>query len=76
MLKDVEADVVFGTGGYVAGPAYIAARSLGIPFYVLETNALAGMANKLGVKMGGIDSMHTPIPACRARSSAFPFARA
>ena len=54
VLKDVEADVVFGTGGYVAGPAYIAARSLGIPFYVLETNALAGMANKLGVKMGGI----------------------
>ena len=54
VLKDVEADVVFGTGGYVAGPAYIAARSLGIPFYVLETNALAGIANKLGVKMGGI----------------------
>ena len=54
VLKDVEADVVFGTGGYVSGPAYIAAKTLGIPFYVLETNALAGMANKLGVKLGGI----------------------
>lgn len=54
VLKDVDADVVFGTGGYVAAPAYLAAKSLGVPFYVLETNALAGMANKLGVRLGGI----------------------
>ena len=47
------ADAVFGTGGYVAAPAYLAAKSLGLPFFVLETNALAGMANKLGVKLGG-----------------------
>ncbi|MGC7407512.1 glycosyltransferase, partial [Pandoraea pneumonica] len=53
MLKDVKADAVFGTGGYVAAPAYLAAKSLGIPFFVLETNALAGMANKLGVRLGG-----------------------
>ncbi len=53
VLKAVAADAVFGTGGYVAAPAYLAARSLGIPFYVLETNALAGIANKLGVKLGG-----------------------
>lgn len=54
ILKDVGADAVFGTGGYVAAPAYLAARSLGLPFYVLETNALAGMANKLGVRLGGV----------------------
>lgn len=54
VLKDVSADAVFGTGGYVAAPAYLAAKSLGLPFYVLETNALAGMANKLGVRLGGI----------------------
>ncbi|WP_411708596.1 undecaprenyldiphospho-muramoylpentapeptide beta-N-acetylglucosaminyltransferase [Corynebacterium sp. LaCa116] len=53
VLKDVKADAVFGTGGYVAAPAYLAAKSLGIPFFVLETNALAGMANKLGVRLGG-----------------------
>ena len=53
ILKDTGAQAVFGTGGYVAAPAYLAARSLGIPFYVLETNALAGMANKLGVRLGG-----------------------
>lgn len=54
VIKEAKADVVFGTGGYVAASAYLAARSLGVPYYVLETNALAGMANKLGVRMGGI----------------------
>ncbi|MFG6304159.1 glycosyltransferase, partial [Corynebacterium hesseae] len=29
VLKDVGANVVFGTGGYVAAPAYLAAKSLG-----------------------------------------------
>lgn len=53
VLKKSAADAVFGTGGYVSASAYLAAKSLGIPFYVLETNALAGMANKLGVKLGG-----------------------
>ena len=53
-LKDAGAQVVFGTGGYVAASAYLAAKSLGLPFFVLETNALAGMANKLGVRLGGV----------------------
>lgn len=53
-LKKAQADAVFGTGGYVSASAYLAAKTLGIPFYVLETNALAGMANKLGVKLGGV----------------------
>lgn len=52
-LKNADADAVFGTGGYVAASAYLAAKSKGLPFYVLETNALSGMANKLGVRMGG-----------------------
>lgn len=47
------ADAVFGTGGYVAASAYLAAASLRLPFFVLETNALAGMANKLGTWLGG-----------------------
>lgn len=52
-MKRSGARAVFGTGGYVSGPAYLAAKQLGLPFFVLETNALAGMANKLGVKLGG-----------------------
>ncbi|WKD60785.1 UDP-N-acetylglucosamine--N-acetylmuramyl-(pentapeptide) pyrophosphoryl-undecaprenol N-acetylglucosamine transferase [Corynebacterium ciconiae DSM 44920] len=53
VLKDVEADVLIGFGGYVSAPAYLAARRLGIPFFVHEANARAGMANKLGVRLGG-----------------------
>ena len=53
-MREANADVVFGTGGYVAAPAYLAAKQLGLPFFVLETNALAGMANKLGVRLGGV----------------------
>ena len=53
-LREAGARAVFGTGGYVAASAYLAAASLRIPFFVLETNALAGMANKLGVRLGGI----------------------
>ena len=34
-------------------PAYLAARSLGIPFFVHEANARAGLANKLGQRLGG-----------------------
>ncbi|AWB84354.1 UDP-N-acetylglucosamine--N-acetylmuramyl-(pentapeptide) pyrophosphoryl-undecaprenol N-acetylglucosamine transferase [Corynebacterium liangguodongii] len=52
-LKQTHAGAVFGTGGYVAASAYLAAASLRIPFFVLETNALAGLANKLGVWLGG-----------------------
>lgn len=53
VLKDTHAQAVIGFGGYVAAPAYMAARSLGLPFFVHEANARAGMANKLGVKIGG-----------------------
>src|SRR5699024_11213947 len=52
-LRDVQADVLIGFGGYVSAPAYLAARSLGIPFFVHEANARAGMSNKLGVRLGG-----------------------
>ncbi|MCK7636649.1 UDP-N-acetylglucosamine--N-acetylmuramyl-(pentapeptide) pyrophosphoryl-undecaprenol N-acetylglucosamine transferase [Corynebacterium sp. P7202] len=53
VLREVEADVLIGFGGYVAAPAYLAARRLGIPFFVHEANARAGLANKLGVWCGG-----------------------
>jgi UDP-N-acetylglucosamine--N-acetylmuramyl-(pentapeptide) pyrophosphoryl-undecaprenol N-acetylglucosamine transferase len=41
-------DVVVGVGGYVAAPAYLAARRAGIPIALHEANARAGMANRLG----------------------------
>ncbi|WP_448853732.1 undecaprenyldiphospho-muramoylpentapeptide beta-N-acetylglucosaminyltransferase [Corynebacterium frankenforstense] len=54
ILREGDFDAVVGFGGYVAAPAYMAARTLKIPFYVHEANARAGMANKLGVRLGGV----------------------
>ncbi|RNE49487.1 undecaprenyldiphospho-muramoylpentapeptide beta-N-acetylglucosaminyltransferase [Corynebacterium alimapuense] len=54
ILTEVKADALIGFGGYVSAPAYLAARTLGIPFLVHEANAKAGMANKLGTRLGGI----------------------
>ena len=45
------ADLLIGFGGYVSAPAYLAARSLGIPFVVHEANAKAGFANRLGARL-------------------------
>jgi UDP-N-acetylglucosamine--N-acetylmuramyl-(pentapeptide) pyrophosphoryl-undecaprenol N-acetylglucosamine transferase len=45
------ADVVVGFGGYVALPAYLAARRLGLPFVIHEANARPGLANKLAARM-------------------------
>jgi UDP-N-acetylglucosamine--N-acetylmuramyl-(pentapeptide) pyrophosphoryl-undecaprenol N-acetylglucosamine transferase len=43
-------DVLVGFGGYVAMPAYFAARSLKIPIVVHEANAKAGLANRIGAR--------------------------
>lgn len=49
VLDAVAADVVIGFGGYVAVPAYLAARRR-VPVVVHEANARAGIANKLGAR--------------------------
>jgi UDP-N-acetylglucosamine--N-acetylmuramyl-(pentapeptide) pyrophosphoryl-undecaprenol N-acetylglucosamine transferase len=41
------ADLVIGFGGYVAAPAYLVARGMGISIIAHEANAKPGMANKL-----------------------------
>ncbi|MGV1035730.1 MAG: undecaprenyldiphospho-muramoylpentapeptide beta-N-acetylglucosaminyltransferase [Candidatus Nanopelagicales bacterium] len=42
-------DVVVGFGGYVAMPAYLAARSR-LPMVIHEANAKAGLANRVGAR--------------------------
>jgi UDP-N-acetylglucosamine--N-acetylmuramyl-(pentapeptide) pyrophosphoryl-undecaprenol N-acetylglucosamine transferase len=42
------AGLLVGFGGYVSGPAYLAARSLNIPIVIHEANAKPGLANRLG----------------------------
>ncbi len=50
VLAQRQADVLVGFGGYVAGPAYIAARRRHLPYVVHEANARAGLANRLGAR--------------------------
>lgn len=49
-IDAVAADVVVGFGGYVATPAYLAARRRGVPVVVHEQNARPGLANRLGAR--------------------------
>jgi len=51
VIERTEADVVVGFGGYVATPAYLAARRLGVPAVVHEQNARPGLANRLGSRV-------------------------
>jgi UDP-N-acetylglucosamine--N-acetylmuramyl-(pentapeptide) pyrophosphoryl-undecaprenol N-acetylglucosamine transferase len=51
VLDRVRAEVVVGFGGYVAGPAYLAARRRSLPIVVHEANARPGVANRLAARM-------------------------
>jgi UDP-N-acetylglucosamine--N-acetylmuramyl-(pentapeptide) pyrophosphoryl-undecaprenol N-acetylglucosamine transferase len=46
VLKQGNFQGVFTTGGYIAGPAVIAARSLGLPVVFHESNALPGKVTR------------------------------
>lgn len=56
VFDEVQADVVVGFGGYVALPAYFAARKsligrrAAVPVIVHEANARSGIANKVGAR--------------------------
>jgi UDP-N-acetylglucosamine--N-acetylmuramyl-(pentapeptide) pyrophosphoryl-undecaprenol N-acetylglucosamine transferase len=55
VLDVVDANVVIGFGGYVALPAYLAARGIPglrrrIPVVIHEANARAGLANRVGAR--------------------------
>ena len=49
LMAEREVDVVIGFGGYVALPAYLAARGR-VPIVIHEANATAGLANKIGAR--------------------------
>ncbi|WP_426244205.1 undecaprenyldiphospho-muramoylpentapeptide beta-N-acetylglucosaminyltransferase [Nocardioides sp. LHG3406-4] len=51
VVDRVRPDVVVGFGGYVSVPAYLAARSRGLPVVVHEGNAIPGLANRLGARL-------------------------
>ncbi|WP_374205784.1 undecaprenyldiphospho-muramoylpentapeptide beta-N-acetylglucosaminyltransferase [Crossiella sp. S99.2] len=53
------ADVVVGFGGYVALPAYLAARGR-VPIVVHEANARTGLANKVGARFAAAVAAAVP----------------
>lgn len=47
VIRDFGANVVIGTGGYASFPALLAARTLGIPTCVHESNAMPGLTTRM-----------------------------
>ncbi len=47
IMKDFDADVVVGTGGYASFPALYAAKQLRIPTCVHEANAMPGLTTRM-----------------------------
>ena len=68
VLDKVDADVVIGFGGYVALPAYLAARGVTrrrVPVVIHEANARAGLANRVGARSARRVLSAVPDPGLR-----------
>jgi len=50
VIRRIRPDCVLGMGGFVCGPAGLAAKILGIPLLIHEQNAVPGLTNKLLAK--------------------------
>jgi UDP-N-acetylglucosamine--N-acetylmuramyl-(pentapeptide) pyrophosphoryl-undecaprenol N-acetylglucosamine transferase len=75
VLDRVGADVVVGFGGYVALPAYLAARGR-VPIVVHEANARAGLANKVGARFAARVAAAVPGSGLDAEVVGIPLRRA
>jgi UDP-N-acetylglucosamine--N-acetylmuramyl-(pentapeptide) pyrophosphoryl-undecaprenol N-acetylglucosamine transferase len=77
VLRRQHADVLVGFGGFVAGPAYLAARKLHIPYVVHEANPRAGWANRLGARFTPYVATTFPdTPIAHGRHVGLPIRRA
>ena len=61
MLRARGADVVMGGGGFVAGPAGLAATSTGTPLVLTEADSHLGLANRLLAGRAGRVCLAFPI---------------
>lgn len=50
VMEELEITSVLGMGGYVTVPTALAARRIGVPLYLSEQNADAGLANRLAAR--------------------------
>ncbi|MFM8239394.1 MAG: UDP-N-acetylglucosamine--N-acetylmuramyl-(pentapeptide) pyrophosphoryl-undecaprenol N-acetylglucosamine transferase, partial [Actinomycetota bacterium] len=72
ILREEKPDVVVGFGGYVALPAYLAARRAGIPLVIHEANGRAGLANRVGARLTGWTAENVPGSLPRATRVGMP----
>jgi UDP-N-acetylglucosamine--N-acetylmuramyl-(pentapeptide) pyrophosphoryl-undecaprenol N-acetylglucosamine transferase len=75
VLATTGADVVVGFGGYVALPAYLAARRARVPIVVHEANARPGLANRVGARMTPFVAVTVPGSLPRGRHVGLPLRR-
>ncbi len=50
VIKEFDADLVIGFGGYASAPVLWAAQKLGVPTIIQEQNSFAGLTNKILAK--------------------------
>lgn len=50
LLKKLKPNLVFSKGGFVSVPVVIAAKSLGIPIFIHESDMTPGLANKISTR--------------------------
>jgi UDP-N-acetylglucosamine--N-acetylmuramyl-(pentapeptide) pyrophosphoryl-undecaprenol N-acetylglucosamine transferase len=65
LLRERQADVVIGVGGYASAPAYAAARNTKTPLVIHEANAKPGIANRWAARFTayvGVTFAGTPLP--------------
>jgi UDP-N-acetylglucosamine--N-acetylmuramyl-(pentapeptide) pyrophosphoryl-undecaprenol N-acetylglucosamine transferase len=62
VLEARRADVVLGGGGYVAGPAGLAAVRMGLPLVLTEADSHLGLANRLLARRARRVCLAFPIP--------------
>jgi UDP-N-acetylmuramate--alanine ligase len=76
ILTRADAQVVVGFGGYVALPAYLAARRAGIPFVVHEANARPGLANRIAARLTPhVFTASAAVPLAHATAIGIPLRR-
>ena len=60
LLRAADAAAVVGLGGYAALPASLAARTLGLPLYLMECNAVPGRATRVLARFAAGIGLGTP----------------
>lgn len=60
ILRRARAQALIGFGGYVAIPAYLAARTMRVPVLVHEANLVVGIANKVAARFAAFTGYTFP----------------